>query len=359
MADQDRPDDIAVSAEWVALGRFIAGECTPEESAEMRRRIAADPARAALVAALIDALPASPAVSAPTSAQVEAALVSVRACRGVPAMQPAGRPSRILKLDAYSRLWRGSRLRAVAAVLVVAGAALLWRAVSGPDSASNRTSSPSRFATAIGALDSLRLPDGTRVLLGPGSELTLSAGFGDTARELTLAGDARFEVAHDVSRPFVVHTPVASFRDVGTAFAVHSDPGDGARIVVTEGAVAVQRADAAPVTTLRAGDRAVIAVGGAITVERSSASADDLAWTNGRLSFRDAPVAQVASDLRRWFGLELRVDSALAARRLTATFSAGRRDDVGSVIAAALGGAFRQSGDTLYIVPATARSSTR
>jgi transmembrane sensor len=145
---------------------------------------------------------------------------------------------------------------------------------------------------------------------------------------------------------------------VGTVFAVHGDPGDGARIVVTEGAVAVQLAGAAPVTTLNAGDRAAIAPGGELMVERAAVSADDLAWTKGRLTFRNAPVAQVAADLRRWYGLELRVDSALAAGHLTATFEPAPGDGVGSVIAAALGGTLRTSGDTLYIVP-VARKLTR
>jgi transmembrane sensor len=355
MAEQDRPDDISVSAEWVALGRFIAGECTAEESVEIRRTLAADPARAALVAALTPAEVVAP----PTSSEVEAALVAVRARRDEPSGQPVGRPSKVLKLEAYGRLWRGARLRAAAAVLVVAGGALLFRVVSGPESASSSATSPSRFAAAVGALDSLRLPDGTRVLLGPGSELTLAADYGRDARELALTGEARFEVAHDATRPFVVHAASASFRDVGTVFAVHSDPAGGARIVVTEGAVAVQLDGAAPVTTLHAGDRAAIAPGGVLTVERSAVSADDLAWTKGRLTFRDAPVAQVAADLRRWYGLELRVDSALAARHLTATFERGPGDEVGSVIADALGGTLRKSGDTLNIVPAAARNSAR
>jgi transmembrane sensor len=359
MSDQDRSDDISVSTEWVELARYVAGECTPEQSAEMQSRLAADADRAAFVAALGEALPPATEVTAPTTDETNAALASVRQRMQAeePAPQRVGRPSRMLKLDSYGRMWRSSRMRAAAAVLVVAAGAVLWRSAIGGN-ASRATTAPERFASAVGSIDSLRLPDGTRVLLGPGSQLDLAAGYGGSARELTLIGEARFDVVHDAARPFVVHTSAASFRDVGTVFSVHSDAGDGARIVVSEGAVEVQVGNTA-VTTLSPGDRAAIAPGGALSVERAAATAEDVAWTKGRLTFRDAPVAQVAADLRRWYGLELRVDPALAAGRLTATFEAGPAGDVGSVIAAAFGGSLQTAGDTLYIVPAGRRTPTR
>jgi transmembrane sensor len=188
------------------------------------------------------------------------------------------------------------------------------------------------------------------VLLGPGSELTLAQGFGRGSRELTLHGEARFDVVHDSTRPFIVHTAAASFRDVGTVFAVHSDDAEGARIVVSSGVVAVHgKAGAAPFV-LKAGDRATVALAGTVRVERASATSDDLAWTSGKLVFRDASVEQVTADLRRWFGVELKVDSSLASKTVTATFDRASTTDVGRMIAAMLGGGLREDGDTLRIV---------
>jgi len=58
----------------------------------------------------------------------------------------------------------------------------------------------------------------------------------------------------------------------------------------------------------------------------------------------------VTGDLRRWFGLELRVtDPLLAARHLTAAFDQDARADVGHIVAAALGARVDQSGDTIWI----------
>jgi transmembrane sensor len=47
-----------------------------------------------------------------------------------------------------------------------------------------------------------------------------------------------------------------------------------------------------------------------------------LAWTGGRLVFRDAPLRDVIAELARWYDLDIQVrDSSVAERRLTASFS--------------------------------------
>ena len=350
MADQDRPQDSSETPDWDGLARMLAGEVPASEQDLLRDALEANAARALLVHALDAALRSSDPAP-PTADEVEAALLRVKARRGDERVATV--PRRVVSLDAYRTRWRVAGLRAAAAVLVVAGAGLIWRAAS-PGSAPASLGGPSRFATTVGVLDSLQLPDGSRVLLGPGSELVLGQGFGSAAREMTLKGEARFDVVHDESRPFVVRTTAATFRDVGTVFSVHGDDAGGASIAVTEGAVSAQRAGGAASVTLRAGDRATVGPEGSLKVERAAVTSDDLAWTKGQLVFRDAPMPQVRADLRRWYGLELQIDSALSSKRLTATFDRGSGGDVVGIIAATLGGVVQQEGGTLRIVSAGA-----
>ena len=350
MTHQDRPRDDTSSAEWDARARFLAGEGTPDERREMQRALDVSPAHASLLHALDDALQA-PDVAPPATSDVEAALASVRARASETRSGVGSRRAEVVSLDTYRSRWRNARFAAAAAVLVVAGASLIWRAALSPQSSRLPPGTTLHFETAIGVLDSLQLPDGSRVLLGPGSALVLDTDFGQQTRSLTLKGEARFDVVHDTSHPFIVRAGTVSFRDVGTVFAVQSDEIGGARIVVSEGTVAVQGQPGTDEVTLNAGDRAVAAPGRAVRIERAAATGDDLAWTTGRLVFRDAPVSQVVAELRRWYGVQLRVDSAFAARRLSATFDRGSAAlDVGRVVAAALGGGLRTQGDTLHII---------
>jgi ferric-dicitrate binding protein FerR (iron transport regulator) len=87
-----------------------------------------------------------------------------------------------------------------------------------------------------------------------------------------------------------------------------------------------------------------------MTVERGTVRGEELSWTRGTLVFRDASMASVTSELRRWYGIRLVIDdTTLAARRVTVTFDRGSVDDVGRVLAAVVGGSVSRSGDTLRL----------
>jgi transmembrane sensor len=67
-----------------------------------------------------------------------------------------------------------------------------------------------------------RLPDGTKVQLKVGSELTLDKDFNQSKRLVFLKGEAKFEVAHDANRPFVVKTDNVFTTALGTIFIARS-----------------------------------------------------------------------------------------------------------------------------------------
>ncbi|MBT1701040.1 FecR domain-containing protein [Fulvivirgaceae bacterium PWU4] len=64
------------------------------------------------------------------------------------------------------------------------------------------------------------LPDGSKVVLNDNSELQHSKSFGETTREVKLNGEATFDVAHDRSHPFIVHTGKVTTKVLGTEFNV-------------------------------------------------------------------------------------------------------------------------------------------
>jgi transmembrane sensor len=342
MAD-DRESD------WNALARYLAGEGDAAERSRVERELATDPALASLLTALDDALRAAES-TALTPVEVDAALEAVLARRTERA--------KVIPLRADRSRWRDIGLRAAAAILVVAGAALTWRAASHTSNESGSRGGQAagrQLATGMGVIDSVVLPDRSLVILGPASALTVAADYGVSSRELTLRGQALFDVRHDPSRPFIVRTAAAELRDVGTRFAVESQGADELRVVVLGGAVAVRPAHAnhPSADTLLASDRGVILADGVLRVERQAAAGEDVAWIGRQIILRDAPVTQVAAELVRWYGLELRVaDSTLRTRRLTATFEHAPREEIARVLAAALGGTSRLAGDTLWILPA-------
>ena len=362
--DREQPD---LDTRWEGLARYLAGQSTPEEERDVRAQLASDPERAALVNALDAALP-RPDETPLSPREVDAALASVMARREAGAGRAATSSQDVLpfaprssaQLRTLRSRWRSAGTRAAAAVLLVAGLSLVWRA-SQPERSTTpdgRTTAAAQIhRTMAGQIDTVRLGDGSTVVLGPASRLSLGADFGGKTRELDFEGQAYFDVVHDDTRPFVVRTPSATLRDIGTTFSVLSDSVGGTRVAVTSGAVDVvaTRASASSPTVLHAGDRAEVS-GERVRVERGVVTEAELSWTRGVLELRDAPLAAVAQELRRWYGVELIVtDSAIASRRLTATFDRATADDVGRVLAAVLGGAVTRTGDTLRLGAAGAR----
>jgi ferric-dicitrate binding protein FerR (iron transport regulator) len=70
----------------------------------------------------------------------------------------------------------------------------------------------------------LNLPDGTQVILNDNSKLTYGQAFGARNREVTLTGEASFDVTHDPARPFIVHTGKVNTKVLGTAFNINAYP---------------------------------------------------------------------------------------------------------------------------------------
>jgi transmembrane sensor len=335
------------TADWEALARFLAGESSAPEADAVRGWLAESPDRQAVLSALDRAMDRG-ATPPPADLDVEAALARTHARMDAPETPviPFRRPERTVQVPAAAPRRRNlTCLRAAAAVLVLLGAYFAWQVVRG-----GRAGTVLAYTTGVGERDSVRLPDGTRVLLGPASHLALVPGYGARSREVRLRGEALFDVPHDDARPFTVRAGAAQVRDIGTVFSVHADSGAGVRVVVTSGAVALSAArDAgADELVLRQGEGGVLAEGRSVA-ERTPASADDLAWTRGRLVFRDAPLAQVAAELRRWYGIELRADDAVSGRRLTASFQGESAEDVLRVIALALGAEMTTRGDTAVL----------
>jgi len=316
------------TADWDKIGRYLAGEATAADAADVERWFAAHPQEAAALRA-IDA--AARELPASGRADVEHALERVKA-----RMTSAGQrsPDRLVRFTK-----RVEFLAAAAAVFLVAGVFLFRRVETRLQPAPEVA-----YSTGVGQRDSVTLDDGSLVLLGPSSRVVVNG------RAVTLTGDAYFRVRHDGTTPFIVWAGNAVVRDIGTAFTVQSDSSHPVRVVVTDGSVALSHQSDS--VTLDKGDIGIVAANGAVAARRGSATDDDVAWMQGRLVFRDATMAEVAGDLRRWYGVELRVTDSLLQRRVfTGSFTGDAPAQVLRAIGLALGAQVERRGDTAFVRP--------
>ncbi|WP_454883388.1 FecR family protein [Sphingomonas oryzagri] len=165
-----------------------------------------------------------------------------------------------------------------------------------------------RIETAPGTTRELALLDGTTVALNGGSAIELDQSNPRVAT--VIHGEAFFRVVHNAADPFAVRAGNNLFRDVGTSFDVVRDAG-GVKVAVREGAVMYDPDGAA--VRIDGGQEIGIAEDGAKVVEIDSAAVGG--WREGRLSYRDASLAAIASDLSRSLGIPVTVDPALGKQR--------------------------------------------
>jgi transmembrane sensor len=318
---------------WERIGRYLAGEASREEAAEVRRWLDEHRSDAEVVAA-VDRL--TRAIRGSHPVDVEGALRTLKS-RPTPPRVRVASPTR-----GRIRRWMTQTevLAAAAAIILVAGVFLfeeLQSLVGG--------GGPVTYSTTIGQRDTVRLRDGSLVLLGPATRVAVRG------REVDLTGEAFFRVVHDDERPFIVRAGGSVIRDIGTEFSVHTDGGTAIRVAVQEGSVALIRGGADSVM-LQQGDVGRI-VEGRVEALPGGATAEDFAWMHGELIFRDAPISTVIADLRRWYGVEVRVaDTALLKRRFTGMFTTEPRERVLDVIAMTLPARVERRGDTAFFRPA-------
>jgi ferric-dicitrate binding protein FerR (iron transport regulator) len=77
-----------------------------------------------------------------------------------------------------------------------------------------------------GSRSNIKLPDGSQVWLNADSKLSYNTDFHKGNREVSLIGEAYFDVVKDAERPFIIHTDKIDIRVLGTAFNVKSYPQD-------------------------------------------------------------------------------------------------------------------------------------
>jgi transmembrane sensor len=165
----------------------------------------------------------------------------------------------------------------------------------------------------------MALADGSIIYLDARTELSVD--FSEQQRVIHLrAGQAVFEVAKDVNRPFIVSTSIVDAIAVGTRFSVAIDP--GVTTTVSEGIVKVtphgQRDDEAAVT-VTAGEELHVSDSGLTTpafAHVAKVNADrKLAWTNGWFIFEGETIAEAAAAFNRRNAVQIEIDNAAIAER--------------------------------------------
>jgi transmembrane sensor len=195
-----------------------------------------------------------------------------------------------------------------------------------------------RYRSQPGEERTITLADGSTLTLDGDSRVRVR--YGKSARELWLdQGQARFDVAHDRSRPFSVHAGDRTVVATGTAFNIELL---AHRTIVSliEGHVLIHPAPdlldtvpSAKTVTLQAGQQLVSAPARPPVVATADMT-DVTAWQDGRLIFTDEPLADAIVQVNRHAHRHVALDDpAVGAMRISGVFKIADADRFGEAVA--------------------------
>lgn len=182
------------------------------------------------------------------------------------------------------------------------------------------------------------LADGTLITLGKESSIVLHQQFNAHKRELWLRGEAFFDVKHDVSRPFTVHTVFDEVRVLGTTFNIKAYPDwEAMETALIKGSVQVKSRQYPGYSVILKPNQKLISNKvldlnrdkdphaqfkiSAIKPMTNGISPAEIKWVQNRLDIDNQPLSAIANQLQQWYGIEILItDDAVGKYRYSGIF---------------------------------------
>ncbi len=222
-------------------------------------------------------------------------------------------------------LQAGSWLSGVAACLVFAW--FWWPASKQMD---EKDTPKSEVVTNGNSKSTINLPDGSVVKLNANSSLWYNEGFGVNGREITLVGEAFFEIAKNEDLPLTVHAGNMDIIVKGTVFNVRAYKEDATvEASLIEGSIEVSdKNDPDRKILLRPNEKILIAQAmvnpaadakapvnegilemAKIKPNPTDSSINEIAWIEDKLTFYREPFYSLAQKMERWYNVTIQFET--------------------------------------------------
>ncbi|MCY7291235.1 MAG: FecR family protein, partial [Ferruginibacter sp.] len=195
----------------------------------------------------------------------------------------------------------------------------------------------SEVSTKKGSRTKVQLPDGTTVWLNSSSKLTYdNQNFGKLIREVSLSGEAYFDVVKNKAKPFIIHTAKMDIKVLGTVFNVKCYPGEKTtETSLIHGSVEVTLNDRQEKIMLKPNEKLIFntlqnqskkidAVTNHLKISEKEKPIIELShltiypldnsivetgWKENKLVFRNESLDEIALKMERWYGVSILISN--------------------------------------------------
>lgn len=185
-----------------------------------------------------------------------------------------------------------------------------------------------------GQISRLELPDGTKVWLKTGGTISYNNDFSYANRNITLIGEAYFDVAKNEALPLVVNCNGLEIKALGTKFNAAAYPQDSAiNVVLEEGLLALSIPGAESFQyRLRPGELGRFKKETRVLKVNRVNTHNYTAWRKGIISINDQTLEKVAERLEKRYNQEFEVDEEVKTLRYTFTIKSESLDQIISLM---------------------------
>jgi transmembrane sensor len=175
-----------------------------------------------------------------------------------------------------------------------------------------------------GQRSKITLSDSSVVYLAAGSRLRYPERFLADKREISLYGEAFFEVTKNPKKPFIIHTGTVRTRVLGTSFKIKAFDHEPLSVEVATGKVRVDQVMGHRIESL-----AILMPGQKVVYLKGKASTQDVDITDvtgfktSQLAFRNSSLLEICETLGRWYNVKISFKSQRkSSDRMTLTLDA-------------------------------------
>lgn len=340
---------------WILLAKKITGEASPQELRMLDILLLADPSRVTMMENMEEFWNSSSQKEKAAAAQnaEEAFLNHMNRLKSAKLeadgeLRPLISPFPEKKIPFFKNqliYWLGSLLIILGLVIFFASVDKKEQMVKVvPAQAGNALN---EVSISPGSRSKIQLPDGSHVWINSSSKISYSKSFSSKSREVYLNGEAYFDVVHDPSHPFIVHTAAIDVKALGTAFnvkAYSNDPTVEATLI--HGSIEISRPGQpdAPKILLKPHEKLVlnrnpeprvtgetaktsrIEYTNAASVfllkrNRPDSEIVETAWVYNKLAFEDEKLRDITRKMENWYKVKITIESSrLGDYTLTGSF---------------------------------------
>ncbi len=189
----------------------------------------------------------------------------------------------------------------------------------------------SEISTKNGSKTNLVLPDGTKVWLNAGSEMTYDKNYGSKLREVTLNGEAYFDVVKNADKPFIIHANKMDIKVLGTVFNVKCYKSEKTiETSLIRGSIEVTLKDRQEKIMMKPNEKLIVNIEekekiktipnkivrasfiqkplillGNLTIYTKDNTVVETAWVQNRLVFVSETFEDIALKMERWYGIKI------------------------------------------------------